>query len=197
MPIDTVMDHLIAFLRSSRYFLLFIGVLLEGPVVILASGFLLKLGQLEFLPIYAVLVAGDLTADIGWYCLGRYGTRGLILRYGHFLNITPETIATVERRFNRYHERILLISKLTMGLGFAVITLTIAGMSKVPFRNFVALNLIGGLVWTLFLLVVGYNFGNVYAHVSDTQKLIFLAVVLTLVVLSLRYINRYLMTKDI
>jgi membrane protein DedA with SNARE-associated domain len=187
----------IAFLQSSKYFLLFGAALFEGPVASLTSGFLLKFGQVEFVPVYLVLVAGDLTADIGWYCLGRYGTRALVLRYGRFLNFTPETLATVEKRFNRYHERILLISKLTMGLGFAIVTLTVAGMSKVPFRNFFVLNLIGGLIWTLFLLGVGHYFGNVYTQVSDQAKVLFLITVATVLVLSFRYANRYLMTKDL
>jgi membrane protein DedA with SNARE-associated domain len=186
----------IAFLESSRYVLFFVGAMLEGPVMMLAGGVLLRLGQVEFVPIYAVLVAGDLAADIAWYCLGRYATRFLILKWGPFLKITPERIAIVERRFNRYHGKILLISKLTMGLGFAVITLTVAGMSRVPFRNFVAINLIGGLIWTMFLLTLGYYCGNVSAGIGRTEQVIFLAVVFVAFVLSLRFINRYLMTRE-
>jgi membrane protein DedA with SNARE-associated domain len=188
---------MIAFLQGSKYFLLFGAALVEGPVASLTSGFLLKFGQLQFLPVFIVLVAGDLAADIGWYCLGRFGTRALILKYGRFVSITPESLATVEQRFNRYHARILFISKLTMGFGFAVVTLTVAGMSRVPFRNFFALNLVGGLIWTLFLLGIGHSFGNVFALVSDEVKAIFLVVIGTVVVLSFRYVNRYLMTKDL
>jgi len=169
----------------------------EGPVASLTSGFLLKFGQVRFLPVYLVLVGGDLTADIVWYCLGRFGTRTVLLRYGRLFNITPEAMETVSRRFNRYNERILLISKLTMGFGFAIVTLMVAGMSRVPFKNFFILNLIGGLIWTLFLLGVGHTFGNVYALISDEAKVLFLVVVGTVFIVGLRYANRYLMTKDL
>lgn len=187
---------MIAFLQSSKYLLLFLAALVEGPVASLTSGVLLSFGQVEFVPIYLVLVAGDLTADVGWYCLGRYGTRALILRYGAFVNITPGTVATIEKRFNHYHTKILFISKLTMGLGFAIVTLAVAGMSKVPFKNFFALNLLGGLIWTLFLLGVGHYCGNVFALISTRQKILFLGAVAAVFVLGFRYANRYLMTKD-
>jgi membrane protein DedA with SNARE-associated domain len=188
---------MVAFLQSSKYFLLFAAALFEGPVASLTSGLLLRFGMVDFVPIYLVLVAGDLTADIGWYCLGRYGTRALLIRRGAIFNITPDSLATIERRFNRYHKKILFISKLTMGMGFAIVTLTVAGMSRVPFKNFVALNLGGGLIWTLFLLTVGYYFGNVFALFSDTQKIVLLAAVAAAFALSLRLANRYLMTKDL
>lgn len=186
-----------AFLQSSKYFLLFGAALLEGPAASLTSGFLLKLGQVQFVPVYVALVAGDLAADIGWYCLGRFGTRALVLRFGRLVGITPEALATVERRFNRYHQRILFISKLTMGFGFAIVTLTVAGMSRVPFRSFFLLNLVGGLIWTLFLLGIGHSFGNVYTMVSGEAKVLFLIVAGAVLILTFRYANRYLMSKDL
>jgi membrane protein DedA with SNARE-associated domain len=73
----------------------------------------------------------------------------------------------------------------------------VAGMSRVPFKNFFILNLIGGLIWTLFLLGVGHSFGNVFALISDEAKVLFLVVVGTVFIVGLRYANRYLMTKDL
>jgi membrane protein DedA with SNARE-associated domain len=84
-----------------------------------------------------------------------------------------------------------------MGFGFAIVTLMVAGMSRVPFKKFFVLNLIGGLIWTLLLLGVGHSFGNVYALISDEAKLLFLGLVATVFIVGLRYANRYLMTKDL
>ena len=189
--------NIIIFLESSKYILLFIGTIFEGPVVMMTSGFLYKLGQFDFLPMYLCLVFGDFVADIGWYCLGRYGTRNTIFKYGHFLGLTPEILEKVENRFHKYHQKILIISKLTMGLGFAFIVLIVAGIFKVPFKNYVFLNLVGGFIWTAFLITIGYFLGNVYTMISGPMKIVFVVFVIIGFVMLIRYANKFLKKQNI
>ena len=163
----------------------------------LVSGFLFRLGQLSFLPMYIALVLGDFTADMGWYCLGRFGTRAAIFKYGHIINLTPEALEKVQNRFKKYHQKILIISKLTMGLGFAAVILVVAGIFKVPFKNYVILNLVGGFIWTAFLITVGYFFGNVYSLISGPEKIIFACFVLAVVIFVLHFARNYLASKEI
>lgn len=191
------LHNLLLWFESSKYVLLFIGTIFEGPVVMMASGFLYSLGQFNFLPMYLVLVFGDFTADIGWYCVGRFGTRHAIFKYGHFLGITPRLLEKVENKFKNYHQKILIISKLTMGMGFAFIVLIVAGIFKVPFKNYVILNLIGGFIWTALLLTIGYFFGNIYMLISGPMKIIFVIGVFTAFIFGIRYTNSYLKTKEI
>jgi membrane protein DedA with SNARE-associated domain len=107
----------LTWIHSSRYLLLFIGAIIEGPVLMVTAGFLLKLNQFNLVPMYFALIAGDFTADMGWYAVGYFGARPLIDKVGRFLNITPEIIAKIEARFKMYQDKILFISKITMGLG--------------------------------------------------------------------------------
>ncbi len=190
-------NNIVLWLESSKYVLLFIGTIFEGPVVMMVSGFLYGLGQFDFIPMYFALVAGDFTADILWYCLGRFGTRKVLFKYGHFLGITPLVISKVENRFKQYHQKILIISKLTMGLGFAFIVLIVAGIFKVPFKNYVILNLIGGFIWTAFIVAIGYFLGNIYLMITGPMKIIFAIFIIIAFVLGLRYINQYLKKKEI
>lgn len=194
---ESFFHNTILWLESSKYILLFIGTLFEGPVIMLSSGFLYKLGSFDFLPMYIALVFGDFTADIGWYCLGRFGTRDVLFKYGHFLGITRDVLEKVEERFRRYHLKILIISKLTMGFGFSLVVLIVAGMFKVPFKNYVILNLIGGFIWTAFLITIGYFLGNIYTMISGPAKIIFILVAFLVVVFGIRYTNNYLKTKKI
>jgi membrane-associated protein len=194
---ESFFHHIILWLESSKYVLLFIGTIFEGPVVMMTSGFLYKLGNFNLIPMYLCLVSGDFTADIGWYCLGRFGTRSAIFKYGHFMGLTPETLEKVEDRFQRYHQKILIISKLTMGLGFAFIVLIVAGIFKVPFKNFVLLNLVGGFIWTAFLIVIGYFLGNVYTMISGPMKIVFAVVVIFAFIIFIKYLTQYLKKKAI
>jgi membrane-associated protein len=186
------LHHIIAWLESSKYILLFIGTILEGPVVMMASGFLYKLGSFNLLPMYISLVLGDFAADILWYCLGRFGTRSTIYKYGHIIGVTPRTIEKVENKFLKYHQKILIISKLTMGLGFAAVILVVAGIFKVPFKNYVILNLIGGFIWTAFLITVGFFLGNIFLLIPGPLKIAFAVIVFIAFIIGLRYANKYL-----
>ncbi len=192
-----IFHNLLLWLESSKYVLIFVGCIFEGPVVMMTSGFLYRIGGFVFLPMYLALVFGDFTADIGWYCLGRFGTRSAIFKLGHYFGLTPETLEKVENRFRHYHQKILIISKLTMGLGFAFIVLIVAGIFKVPFKNYVILNLVGGFIWTALLVIVGYFFGNIYTMISGPMKIIFVISVFVAFILALKYANKYLKSANI
>lgn len=184
------MSSLIALLAASKYVLLFIGTLTEGPLVMMGAGLLLHLGQVEFWPAYLALVAGDFVADIVWYIVGYWGARPFFNRYGHYFNITPVTIEKIERRFHRYSDWVLAISKLTMGFGLSLATLTVAGMLRVSFWRYAAINLICGFIWTLFLFYVGYFFGNVYELIPGYLQIIFAVSVFIAVFFGIRAASR-------
>jgi len=194
---EIFLHHLLLWLESSKYILIFIGTIFEGPVVMMGSGFLFGLGQFSFWPMYLALVFGDFVADIGWYCLGRFGTRTIIYKYGHFIGLTPTTVERVENQFIKYHQKILIISKLTMGLGFAAVVLVVAGIFKVPFKNYVILNLVGGFIWTGLLVAVGYFLGNILATVPIEMKIFLGLIILTIVFFGLKYLNKYLKKQNI
>lgn len=194
---ESIFQHILLWLESSKYILLFAGTIVEGPIVMVASGFLYRLGQFDLVPMYIALVGGDFTADICWYCFGRFGTRNTIFKYGHFVGITPQVLKRVEESFIKYHQKILIISKLTMGFGFSVVVLVVAGIFKVPFKNYVILNLIGGFIWTALLISVGYFIGNIFTLIPDSAKIVFCIIMFIVFALGIRYINKYLKQKTI
>ncbi|MCL5009195.1 MAG: DedA family protein, partial [Patescibacteria group bacterium] len=192
-PNQTVLD----FFNFSKYAIVFILCIVEGPVVMITSGFLYRLGQFDLVPLYFALMGGDFVADIGWYGVGRFGAKPILHKFGGFLNITPEIIAKIEKRFKTYQNKILFISKITMGFGFALATLIVAGMLRVDFKKYVILNLFGGFIWTAFLLLVGYFFGHLYASVVGPMKIVFVFVSIFVVIYALWAINRYLVKTEI
>ena len=120
----------------------------------------------------------------------------MVSRWGHFLELTPEIFEKVQHRFHRYHTRILIISKLTMGLGFATAVLTVAGIMRVPFWRFFAINLLGGIVWVLFLMVVGYYSGNLLNYIPKNLQIAVAIAIPFVLFFGLRYVNRALKKID-
>ena len=194
---ESLLNTFLVWLNASKYVFLVVGTIFEGPVVMVASGFLYRLGSFDLLPMYLALVAGDFTADIGWYTVGRFGGRPFILKFGNRFGITDRAILKIQDRFHRYHDKILIISKLTMGFGFALVTLVVAGMLHVPFKKYVVLNLLGGFIWTAMLIALGYFFGNIFDMFTGIEKIIVAVCGFVLFVCVIKIGTGYLSEKNI
>jgi membrane protein DedA with SNARE-associated domain len=70
-----------------------------------------------------------------------------------------------------------------------------AGMSKVPLKKFVVLNFLGGLVWTAFLMSLGYVFGNIYQQVSEGLRIATIVFYLVIFLLAIQGFSRYMRKK--
>ena len=184
-------------LLDYRYELLFVLAIIEGPVVMTFAGFWLTLGYFEFWPVYAVLMAGDLVADAAWYAVGYHAGRPFIQRFGKFFSITEASIKKVEEIFHRHRNTILFSSKITMGFGFAMVTLLVAGMSRIPFRTYIVFNAAGQFIWTGILLAVGYFFGSLYIQFNAGLHRAAIVAGLIIVILLLLGFGKYLKNRNL
>lgn len=187
---------LTAFLESSKYILIFLGSFFEGSAVMMATGLLWHTGVVSFWFAYVMLLTGDVLSDIMWYFIGFFGGRPFFGKWGHIIGVTPEIFAKVERRFHKYHTRILIISKLTMGLGIATVILSVAGMLRISFVRYFLINLIGGFIWVLFLMGIGYFFGNLLLYVPREFKIIIAISIPILFLFAMRSLTKKLSTLD-
>ncbi len=162
-------------------------------------GVFIKLGYFPLLNIYFALVVGDLLGDIFWYWLGRKWGHPFIKRFGKYMSITEEGVEKVTKIFHAYKYPILIISKITNGFGFALVTLMTAGMIKIPFLKYLGLNLIGQFIWTGILVSIGYYFSNAYLEVNGIlakMGIIALFIILILIFLGfLKYVHGRLSKK--
>ena len=139
----------------------------EGPWLSIILGFLIRLGDFSVFPVYISLMLGDLIGDAVWYYIGRrYGDR-FVAKYGKYFNVTARGVERMSTLFHRYKHSVLFLSKISNGLGFALVTLMTAGMVRIPFGRYMAVNLLGQLIWTGLLLVVGYFFGHLYVSINS------------------------------
>ena len=187
-----IINSIIAAVEASKYVLFFISSYLEGSAVIILGGFLVHSGAVSLWPTFIALYVGDMLSDITLYTIGYWGAHGIVNRWGHYFGLTHEIIEKMEGRFKRYHTRILIISKLTMGFGFAYATLVTAGIMRVPFFRFVTINALGGIIWLSFLMTIGYFFGDALQYMSIPLKLVFVTVMITAMILLVRYIQKQL-----
>jgi len=174
-----------------KYFLLFIGVVLEGPVIMIACGFLLRLEVFAFWPMYVTIMLGDLTGDVLWYYVGHLFAEPFLRRFGKYFGVNRENLELAKELFQKHHLRILFISKITLGLGAPLATLISAGASHVSFGRYMKINLLGEVFLVLGLVGIGYFFGHIYSSISGDLKIIFLIMLAVLLPVGLFFLRKH------
>jgi len=160
LPLPRVLPWLIQY----KYLLLFPVLVVEGPIITVIAGFLVSLGDLDFLRTYVLAVTADLLGDTLYYTAGRFGAHRFVGRWGKYLGVTWCQIERFKRHFERRVGTSLLLGKLTHGVGGLI--LLAAGVAEVPYGDFLWFNLLGTLPKSLLFLLVGFYFGHGYQRIN-------------------------------
>lgn len=125
--------------------------MVQGPLVTLLGAAAASAGLLRPSLVFIASVTGHLTADIVWYSLGHAGK---IEWFSRLLPAYRKHIGKLQRAMHRNARKILLMAKLSSGL--AVPTLIAAGLTRVPWRRWFPIVLVGEVLWTSILMLIGY-----------------------------------------
>ena len=146
------MEHLLV---RYGYFLLFLGVALEGEAFLLAGAYLAHRGYFHILVVIGVALAGNVFADQAYYFAAR--TRGrdwLERRFSQNLKFRG-ILASV----SRHTDWMLLVSR--YAFGFRIIIPAACGALGMSPLRFTVLNILAGLLWTVPTALLGYYLGEV------------------------------------
>ena len=142
-----------------HYILIFLGVAIEGPIVTLTAAALAGNGLLNPLIVFLAAGLGNVTGDLGWYLLGYFGGFESRLRsWPRFARFEPQ-IEQIKVDMAQRAPRLLLASKLSLGIG-SIPALIAAGIVRVPWWRVVAVQVVGEIIWTGGLLLLGFFLGQ-------------------------------------
>ena len=137
-----------------NYLVLLVLVIVEGPIVTLLGAAAASAGLMRLPLVFLTVAAGNLIADIGWYCLGYFSKESTLLRYGRWLGLRRRHLARLRWGMRTYARRILLVAKFSTG--FIVPTLVAAGLARVPVRRWFPIVFAGEMFWTTLLVLIGF-----------------------------------------
>ena len=141
----------------------------EGPWLSIILGFLIRLGDFSVFPVYISLMLGDLIGDAVWYYIGRrYGDR-FVAKYGKYFNVTARGVERMSTLFHRYKHSVLFLSKISNGLGFALVTLMTAGMVE-----FLSADIWRSTYWVSLYGPVCFSLSDTSSVISTSQSTAFL-----------------------
>jgi membrane protein DedA with SNARE-associated domain len=137
---------------------------IPSEVILPLTGFLVEQGGLSFLPALIFATVGSLAGALVLYALGRWGGRGLILRYGRVLRLKEADLDRADRWFDRYGGAVVLVGRMVPGVR-SLVSIP-AGLSEMPLGRFVLLTALGSGVWNTLLIGVGWLLGENWARVA-------------------------------
>ena len=150
-------SYLIIFAAAALECSAFLGLVVPGESLVLASGFFAHLGILK---LDAVMIAAALGATIGdniGYYLGRKLGREWLLRHGARFGITQRRLKQAEGFFQRQGPKAVFFGRF---IGFArALVPFVAGTSRMRYRLFLIYDGCGAVLWTIGFVTLGYVLG--------------------------------------
>jgi membrane protein DedA with SNARE-associated domain len=160
------------------------GIPVPGESVLLFASFLAyDEGELHLPYLILLGIAACTLGDNLGYLLGHRGGRRLLERYQHIFRIRTRTIRRGERLFARHGHIAIFFARFIFGM--RIIAGPLAGVLRMPWRQFVIFNFLGASVWVTTISLAGYFFGSQWetlVHVMGRVNLIIVIVVLVALV---------------
>jgi membrane protein DedA with SNARE-associated domain len=152
------MVHFQQFLRDyleiHGYWVLFAGTFLEGEAILIMAGFLAFQGYLHVGGVILTAFAGSFLGDQFYFYLGRVKGKALLRKF-HFI---ARRFRDALRLIEKYGTFVAFISRFTYG--FRIVLPIILGITSLPSRTFLAINLGSAFVWAVIFSLAGYLFGK-------------------------------------
>ncbi|MEZ4865233.1 MAG: VTT domain-containing protein [Caldilineaceae bacterium] len=163
-----------------------IGLPTPGETLVLIGAVLAANGQLN---IYFVVVSAALGAiagdNVGYFLGRRYGPVMLT----RLLRLDEGQLHKSERFFQRHGPKTVFLARFIPVL--RMLAAPLAGSNHMPARTFIFYNALGGIIWAIYVSIIGYFFGQNLPLVERIMRRMGVAiVVLVVVALLLFWVNR-------
>lgn len=147
-------------LFSHKYLFLFLGSAIEGMNTMILGGFLVSTGFVALIPALLIFILGETINGYIWYCVGYFAGSKPIDKWARSKPRSEKVIATIQRYFEKYSGRAILITKFTYSMTIA--TEIMAGSLRYDLKKFSLYNFMGSVGWVCMVLFTGYFFGQSY-----------------------------------
>lgn len=203
ISVQTLIDalHVVGYPAIALFiFIECVGVPLPGETILLLASFLSATDSRLQLPLIILCaIVGAVLGDNVGYWIGRTGGRVFVERYGRFFFVKMEHLERAEAFFERHGAKTVFFGRFISLL--RIWSAVLAGMNRMPWRSFLFYNALGGIVWSLYVSLLGYITGRYFHdHFSQVEwvvktigwvglALIVIAVIVVAIVFRVRYVR--------
>ena len=159
---------------------LLVGFFLPGDTLLFAAGVLVKKGTFDQ-PLWLVIaieMGAAIAGNMVGYEIGRRGGPAVFNKPDSRL-FKPEYVERTQAFFDRYGPLAIVLGRFVPVVRTFITVM--AGAGRMNFRTYAIYTVIGGVLWTASVTMLGYFLGNV-AFIADNIELLLLGGVLVSVV---------------
>jgi len=171
------LNHIVQDHQFWAYFVIYLGLIFEGEVVVIFAGVLANLGALNCAESLVFIWAGILTKIFIVYYLGSILHEQF--SQNKFLQYIEKRISTIMPRFAEKPFWSIFASTFIMGTGWIV--MLYAGYKKINFKRYLIAEFTSVAIWGPLMLTLGYFFGQ--AALSVTRELWKFSLVIILLII--------------
>ena len=139
------------------YALIFIGVVFEGELALLAGALSAQNGTLDIRLVGLTAFISTLSTDWILFYSGKYIGDRIMKRFPSLQKRTEKP-----RTWIRQNPTLILIFYRFL-YGFRIVTLLILGMSQVNSRKFMSYSLLSVMIWSIVFSIIGYHLGGAFS----------------------------------
>jgi len=167
-------------LHSYGYALIFFGTLAEGETLLMLGGYFAHQGYLELGPVIVTAFVGAVCGDQLFFYIGRHHAKRLLGRFPKL----RDKVNVALHRIESHQVKVVLSMRFLWGLRIALPMAL--GLSNMPTRRFLWLNLASAAVWSAVFAIVGFGAGELVQKLeADLRRYeIWIAAVLVLAALA-------------
>ncbi len=201
MKADDLVNFLMPYVDKYGYVLVFLGVMLEnsaglgliipGETILIIASFYAATGSLNIGYVMVIAFVGAVIGDNIGYFIGSRGGRPFINKYGKYFLLSEKRVLATEDYFDQHGGKTVFLARFTMFLrALAAVT---AGISHMKYSRFFLYDLLGALVWSIVISLLGYFLGDnwpVLSKVIDSIGLGIFTVLVLFIVVTVYYRRR-------
>jgi membrane protein DedA with SNARE-associated domain len=143
-----------SFVDTYGYAAVLVGTFLEGETILILGGFAAARGYLALPWVILAAFIGSLCGDQLFFFLGRWHSESILSKRPTW----KVRVNKAQKLLDRFRTPLILIFRFLYGL--RTVAPFVIGMSSVPTAEFIILNAVGALVWSIAVGTGGYLFGS-------------------------------------
>jgi len=157
------------FLQTSGYGIMFILMLIEGPVITYIAAFAASLGIFNVFYVLILSFFGNLIGDLIFFFIGRVGKESSVQKYVH-KSINDTKMGKLKMYLERNPGKTIAVIKLTPFLPVPGLILT--GTTDITLRKFIIYSGLINIVYCLSMVILGFYSGIAFLTIAKYVRYI-------------------------
>ena len=166
---------------------------IPSEITMIPAGYLVQQEKMGLIPVLIASITGTIGGACFNYWLAKTFGRTLFLRYGKYFMMTPEKLEKLETFFKHHGAISMFTGRLVPGLRHYISFP--AGLARMPFKPFLIYTALGGALWMIVLITLGYHIGKNQELVMAYMPKLKLGVVVFVLALVAVYVIRHRIKK--